>query len=114
MPSPTEPRQIEDEAELERLFTAPRALLFKHSLICPVSARAFAEYRRFLDADGSEPNAWIDVIGQRPLSRAVEARTGVRHESPQAILLESGRVLWSASHGAITSAALEAALTRRA
>ncbi len=27
------PRQIEDEAELERWLAAPRALLFKHSLV---------------------------------------------------------------------------------
>ncbi len=49
---------------------------------------------------------WIDVIGQRPLARAIAERTNVRHESPQALLLEGGEVRWHASHGAITQESL--------
>jgi len=101
-----EPRQIEDQDELERLFAAPRILFFKHSLICPVSARAFGEYRRFLEPRTSQETVWIDVIGQRPLSQLLAERARVEHESPQAILLEAGEVRWHASHGAITQAAL--------
>ena len=52
------------------------------------------------------PSAWLDVIGQRSLSLDVSERTGVMHESPQALLLQTGRVLWHASHGAITVASL--------
>ncbi len=106
-----EVRQIADRADLETLFEAPLALLFKHSLICPVSARAFGEYERFLaDVDVATPTAWVDVIGQRDLSRTIEERTGVHHESPQALVLVRGEVRWDASHGSITSAALADAL----
>jgi bacillithiol system protein YtxJ len=106
-----DPRQITDAADLDTLLEAPVALLFKHSLICPVSARAFGQYRRLLEEGGvGVPSAWLDVIGQRDLSRAVEERTGVRHESPQALVLARGAVRWNASHDAITSAALAQAL----
>lgn len=102
--------QIQDEDDLERALAADEFLLFKHSLICPTSAQAFHEYRRFLAAGSPVPTAWLDVRGQRPLSLAVEARTGVRHESPQALLLRTGRAVWHASHGAITHATLGAAV----
>lgn len=52
---------------------------------------------------------WIDVVDQRPLSQGVARRTGVRHESPQALLFTGGRCVWHASHGAITVASLSAA-----
>ena len=104
------PEKIAGEADLERALAAPRFLLFKHSLVCPISAAAFNEYRRFLAAGGSVPTAWLDVRGQRPLSLLVEERTGVRHESPQAMLLEDGAVVWHASHNEITSASLQAAV----
>jgi bacillithiol system protein YtxJ len=41
----------------------------------------------------------IDVRRAHALSRAVEERTGVRHESPQVIVPRRGRAGWSASHG---------------
>lgn len=96
------PVQIADEAALERAWKAPLFLLVKHSLICPISERAFSQYERFLTEGSEVPNAWLDVIGQRPISLGVAERTGVAHESPQALLLQAGRVVWHASHGAIT------------
>ena len=51
----------------------------------------------------------VDVITQRPLSRAIAAHLGIRHESPQAILFREGRVTWHASHDDVTVAALAAA-----
>lgn len=104
------PEKIAGEADLERALAAPRFLLFKHSLVCPISAAAFNEYRRFLAAGAPVPTAWLDVRGQRPLSLLVEERTGVPHKSPQAVLLEDGTAVWHASHTAITSASLRAAV----
>lgn len=109
-----EPRRIEDERELEEAFRAPLFLLVKHSLICPVSGRAFHRYGAFLGTHPGLASAWIDVIGQRPLARAVAERTGIRHESPQAILLRAGRAVWHASHDAITEASLAQALAEPA
>jgi bacillithiol system protein YtxJ len=46
----------------------------------------------------------------REVSREVEARTGVRHESPQALILRGGEAVWSASHWRVTAEAVESAL----
>lgn len=108
-PGGMDPERIRDEARLETLLAEPLVLLFKHSPICPVSDRARRELRTFLARRPDVPAAWIDVVGDRPLSLAVAGRTGVRHESPQALLLRRGESVWDASHGAITSEALGAA-----
>ena len=105
-----EPTEIDDRAALEGAFAAERFLLFKHSRICPVSDRAFAQYRAFLAEHPDTPTAWLDVIASRPLSQEVAARTGVQHESPQALLLEHGAARWNASHGAVTRDSLAEAV----
>jgi bacillithiol system protein YtxJ len=48
----------------------------------------------------------VDVIAQRLLSRDIAARLGIRHESPQAIVLRNGAAAWHASHYAVTAEAL--------
>ena len=102
--------QITDLAELERALQADLYLLFKHSPVCPISTHALTEFDRFRSAHPTLPAGLLDVIGQRPLSEWVVAKTGVPHESPQAVLFQSGKPVWTASHGAITYQALEAAL----
>ena len=105
-------QRFEDLAALDRALAAPEFLVFKHSTICPVSAAAFAEYEAFCDARRDVPTGWIDVIEERPLSQHVAAVARVRHESPQALLVRDGRVVWHASHGGISRKTLEAALKR--
>lgn len=70
--------------------------------------REFGDWLRSRTADDAELVARIDVIGARPLSRAIAAELGVRHESPQAIRLAPDlAVAWHASHGDVTREALE-------
>lgn len=101
---------VGDRAALDELFArsheAP-VLVFKHSLTCPVSAAAHAEMTRV----GREV-ALVVVQRAREVSREVEARTGVRHESPQAILLRDGRAVWSASHWHVTAEAVGEAMAK--
>jgi bacillithiol system protein YtxJ len=52
-------------------------------------------------------HAWVRVIQERPVSLALAERVGMQHQSPQALLIHEGRAVWSASHRAITSAALQ-------
>ena len=97
--------QITYKGDLEDALGAERFLLFKHSLVCPVSTRAFAEYERFA-AQSDVPTGWIDVIGQRDWSHLVEKKTGVVHQSPQALYIRDSLVVWPATHFKITAAAL--------
>ena len=99
---------VSNAGELEQLFARSHrepVLLFKHSTTCPISAAA---YQQML---GVEREASLVVVQKaRDLSREIETRTGVRHESPQALILRDGAVVWSASHWNITADAVTRAL----
>ena len=87
-------------------------LLFKHSTRCPISTTALREYEAFLDHQGEagRRHAYLDIIAFRDVSNAVAERSGVRHESPQALLFENGTARWNDSHGRITKESLLAAI----
>ena len=83
------------------------ALLFLHDPRCFVSRRAYGQVGQI-----SGEVALIDVRAHPGMADEVERRTGVGHESPQAILLDDGRAVWSASHAGVTAAAITAAAAR--
>lgn len=86
-------------------------LLFKHSLTCPISTHAFREFQSYLkSADQTVSYNLITVQSSRPVSNEAATRLGVRHETPQAILIRNGKEVWNASHYQITAAALEEAI----
>lgn len=103
--------QIDTPEALDAAFAAPRFLLYKHSPRCAVSAMVVESWREALGAHPDVPGGLLDVVAHRDLAAAVAERTGVPHASPQILLLAAGRVAWTASHAAITRAALERALT---
>jgi bacillithiol system protein YtxJ len=94
----------------EELRRAPLALVYKHSPICGVSASARQEVTRFAEANPGVPVYGVDVLNERGLSRGLAEALGVRHASPQAILLRGGSPVWVASHLGVTAAALEGAV----
>jgi bacillithiol system protein YtxJ len=89
-------------ALIERSRTQPVVIL-KHSTRCPISAAAHREMEKFTATHSEVPCAVVLVVEDRPLSLLVAEETGVAHQSPQALVLSGGAVLWSASHYSITS-----------
>ena len=104
-------RTIEDLSRALEQSSEMPVLLFKHSLTCPISARAFNEFRSFLEqADARVSYNLITVQTARSVSNEVVARLKIGHESPQAILVRDGREVWNASHFAINASALAQAI----
>ncbi|MEN8144892.1 MAG: bacillithiol system redox-active protein YtxJ [Gemmatimonadota bacterium] len=97
---------LADYSELDAAVEGGDFILFKHSTACGTSARAFRQVNKFLALTPSEPVYMVDVISQRELSRQIEERFGVRHESPQVILVRGGVAKWNASHFRLTAKAL--------
>jgi bacillithiol system protein YtxJ len=88
-------------------------LLFKHSRYCGVSCEALDELRAHIERGvGDTVYKMITVQTHRPISDAAAHRLGVRHETPQAILVRDGEVVWNASHFRITATELDQALPR--
>jgi len=113
------PRPLASATELDAAVAASAqhpVFVFKHSLVCPVSTRADLQFGDFVQAcaDGNAEFHRIEIQNARPVSNEVASRTGVRHESPQVLLFVDGEVVWHASHGSITKAALDAALAKAA
>ena len=97
------------EQLLERSKTHP-VLIFKHSTQCSISGQAYEEFTQFVESAGDLTCGLVLVIEERKLSNAVAERLGVRHESPQAIVIDHGRATWHASHWSVTADSLSDAL----
>lgn len=91
---------IAGQEELDRLLAASAeqpVVLFKHDFACPTSVHAYWEVAGF-----PGEIALIDVARQRPLSMEIASRLGVKHESPQVIVVRDGEAVYAASHWDIT------------
>lgn len=106
MPDSPAPRPLVTTVQLDDVLAAPLALVYKHSNRCPISTAALHEVQALLEERPDAPVWIVDVNAQRALSREVADRTGVTHESPQAILLSNGEVLYDASHFDVKADAL--------
>ena len=100
--------------ELDRLLGESRTrplLLFKHSYTCGTSLEALDELVSHLNDGPSEATfAMVTVQTHRDVSNAVASRLGVRHQTPQALLIRNGLVVWSASHFRVTARAVQDAI----
>ena len=112
--------QLQHIEQLDHLLSESHTrplLLFKHSFSCGVSAEALDELIDHLNADivaAGVPDpryAIVTVQTHRDVSNAVSSKLGIRHETPQALLIRDGRVIWSASHFRVTAEAMKKALT---
>ena len=88
-------------------------LIFKHSHSCGTSAEALDEVLEHLAGPrGDARYAIVTVQTARDVSNAIVARLGARHETPQALLVRDGAVVWSASHFRVRAAELERAISQ--
>jgi bacillithiol system protein YtxJ len=106
---------IDQVDALLRESTQQPVVVFKHSLTCGTSAQALDELAEHLEgADGLHAHyALVTVQTHREVSTAISTRLGIRHETPQALLVMDGRVVWSASHFRVTADAIAKAIQDR-
>ena len=102
--------QISSQAELETALGQSLFLLYKHSFRCGISGAAAQQYDLFVDGNPALATGWIDVVEQRELSTWFAEHTGLRHQSPQAVLFVDGEIVWSTTHHSITEENLKKAI----
>jgi len=93
--------KIDNHAALENLLsdsTKKPVIVFKHSNACSISARAYREMEKLDDVN------ILEVQSARAISNEVADLTGVRHETPQVIVLRDGKAVWNASHFDVVAA----------
>lgn len=92
--------RIDDHETLENLLTVSTTkpvIVFKHSNACSISTRAYREMEKV------EGVNILEVQSARDVSHELASRTGVRHETPQVIILRDGKAVWNASHFDVTA-----------
>ena len=103
-----------DELDRALVHSSVRPLvIFKHSPTCGISAQAFESISEWL----SGPVLNVDFVvvpvqASRPVSTALAQRFAIRHESPQAMVIVDGRVVWHGSHYRATAGSIAAALDK--
>lgn len=94
--------ELKSVDELESLIEKSNeqpVLFFKHSIRCGTSHYALDKMRQQLQqAPDQLLFVYVDLINFRNISNEIAARLRVPHQSPQAILVRNGKVLYQASH----------------
>lgn len=110
-----EVREIRTPEDIEALLRESHdrpVALFKYSPTCPISAAAYDEWERFSSrATEDVALAQCDVISARPAARGICEQIGIRHESPQLLVLQGGLCQATASHYAIDARWIVGALS---
>jgi bacillithiol system protein YtxJ len=86
-------------------------VLYKHSTQCGICDATLEEIQSF---ESKHPDAaavyYLDLLEHRDVSNAIAQRLGIRHESPQAIVLKDGKPVAVLNHRAIRADAVVKAL----
>lgn len=87
-------------------------LIFKHSTRCSISSVALNRLEKTWNISENKVIPYfLDLIAYRDVSNAVAEEYGIRHESPQMLIIKEGRVVYDASHFEISTNTLSEQLT---
>lgn len=104
--------KLESNEELTQLYdTTDTFFLMKNSTTCPVSSEAFSEMEAYIKGEGALPVYYLNVQELRDVSNQVAEHFQIKHESPQAFLIQKGKVAWHNSHWHIKKDALDKAVS---
>ena len=85
-------------------------ILYKHSTQCGICDTAIEEVQAFEEQHPAAATIYyLDLLAHRDVSNEIARKLGVRHESPQAIVLKDGQPVAVLNHRAIKADALRAA-----
>jgi bacillithiol system protein YtxJ len=77
-------------------------LIFKHSTRCSISQMSLSRFERNWLSNSNVTYYYLDLLNYRPISNLIAEQFGVKHESPQTLLIVNGKCVNSLSHNAIT------------
>lgn len=96
-------KTIKSEEDLEQAIKESyqkRIAIFKHSTSCFISKTVMRNFEKEIE-NAEEQNAsfyFLDLLTFRPISNKIAEDFGIRHESPQLIVIENGEAINNASH----------------
>ena len=99
--------RIQSEEDIKQLIEKSheeRILIFKHSTRCSISSMALNRLERSWKDQETEGLApyFLDLIAHRSVSNYIADQFGIRHESPQVLVIEKGTCIYDNSHMGIS------------
>ena len=89
----------EDLAEAIERSYKNRIAIFKHSTSCFISKTVLRNFEAEINNLGTDVDLYfLDLLAYRPISNKIAQDLDVNHQSPQLIVIESGKATNSASH----------------
>lgn len=106
-------KHLQSIEQLEQSFanSDKPQLFFKHSTRCAVSTMALNSFESNWNSEDADIN-FIDLLSNRDVSNRLAEISGVRHESPQVIVVKNGEIIYAESHSSINAARIETRLKR--
>ncbi|MCA6066359.1 bacillithiol system redox-active protein YtxJ [Chryseobacterium sp. RG1] len=98
-------KKIESEDDLKIAIEnsyAYKIAIFKHSTSCFISKTVLRNFEKDIESientDDIADLYFLDLLAYRPLSNKIAEDLEIRHESPQLLVIENGKVINHASH----------------
>lgn len=95
---------LTEEAQLDQIKEQSKrqpVVIFKHSTRCSISDMAKGRLER-KTAPENVQFYYLDLIRYRNISNDIAKVFGVRHESPQILLIKNGECVYDESHNGIS------------
>jgi len=95
-------KNIENEDDLTKAIEksySNKIAIFKHSTSCFISKTVLRNFEKEIEnIDQKVELYYLDLLAHRAISNKIAEDLGIRHESPQLIVIENGKVIGNASH----------------
>lgn len=92
---------LESISQLDEIVTLSNekaVLIFKHSTRCSVSRMVLKQFENEFKLEESITPYFLDLLEHRDVSNEIASRFEVQHQSPQLLVIQAGKVVYSASH----------------
>ena len=76
-------------------------VVYKHSSTCGISRMVLNMFSEGYNTDLDIDLYFLTIQNHREVSNTIEEKFGVKHESPQLLVIKNGEVVFHTSHGAI-------------
>jgi len=96
--------QLDDIASISN---EKAVLIFKHSTRCSVSRMVLKQFENEFKLEESITPYFLDLLEHRDVSNEIASRFEVQHQSPQLLVIQAEKAVFSASHENIDAGSLK-------
>ena len=101
---------LESVSQLDEIVTLSNektVLIFKHSTRCSVSRMVLKQFENEYKLEESIAPYFLDLLEHRDISNEIASRFEVQHQSPQIVVIQAGKAVYTASHESIDAGSLK-------